>query len=107
MLRHQTSQLLQDSTDIPAQKNFQKNLSETELRHQKHSSVPSINSNQDYWNEPTRDSKIKTNRPNAPTNRLDTTIIGESMITNVFGDKLSININMTVNIMLQLNNKHQ
>ena len=48
MLRHQTSQLLQDSTDIPAQKNFQKNLFETELRHQKHSSVPSINSSQDY-----------------------------------------------------------
>ena len=48
MLRHQTSQLLQDSTNIPAQKNFQKNLFETELRHQKHSSVPSINSNQDY-----------------------------------------------------------
>ena len=35
--------------------------------------------------EPIRDRKIKTNRPNAPT----TTIIGDSMIKKVFGDKLS------------------
>ena len=42
--------------------------------------------------EPIRDRKIKMNRPNAPT----TTIIGDSMIKNVFGDKLS----------RQLDNKH-
>ena len=34
MLRHQTNQLLQDLTGIPAQKNFQKNLFEIKLGHQ-------------------------------------------------------------------------
>ena len=98
MLRHQTNQLLQDLTGIT--KELSKDPVWDQIRSSKHSSVPSINSNEEHWKEPTRDSKIKTSRTNTPTNIPNATIIWESMITKVSGDKLSININMAVNIML-------
>ena len=81
-----------DMTDISRLKKYSKELVEHEITSSKHSTVASINSNQEQLKEPMRDSKIKTNRTNAPI----TTIIGDSMIKKVFGDKLS----------KQLNNKH-
>ena len=47
----------------------------------------SISSNQEHSEEPIRDRKRKTNRPNAPT----ASIIRDSMIKKVFGDNSAIN----------------
>ena len=81
-----------DSINISCTKECSKEPVTDEITPSKDSTVSSINSNQAHSKEPIRDRKIKTNRPNAPT----TTIIGDSMIKNVFGDKLS----------RQLDNKH-
>ena len=74
-----------DSINIPCTKEFSKEPVRDQITPSKHSTVPSINSNQANSTEHIRDRKIKTNRPNAPT----TTIIGDSMIKKVFGDKPS------------------
>ena len=63
----------------------------------KHSTVLNINSNQALSKEPIRDRKIKTNRSNAPT----TTIIGDSMIKKVFGNKLSRELDNKHHIVVQ------
>ena len=64
-----------DMTDISRLKKYSKELVEHEITSSKHSTVASINSNQEQLKEPMRDSKIKTNKTNAPI----TTIIGDSM----------------------------
>ena len=81
-----------DAINISCTKECSKEPIRDQITPSKHSTVPSINSNQALSKEPIRDRKIKTDRPNAPT----TTIIGDSMIKKVFGDKLS----------RQLDNKH-
>ena len=63
----------------------------------KHSTVLNINSNQALSKEPIRDRKMKTNRSNAPT----TTIIEDSMIKKVFGNKLSRELDNKHHIVVQ------
>ena len=73
-----------DSINISCTKECSKVPVRDQITPSKHSTVPSINSNQAHSKEPIRERKIKTNRPNAPT----TTIIGDSMIKKDFGNKL-------------------
>ena len=86
-----------DSIDISCTKECSKEPVRDQITPSKHSTVPSINSNRTLSNEPIRDRKIKTNRPNAPT----TTIIGDSMIKKVFGDKLSRQLNNTHHVVVR------
>ena len=74
---------------LHTQKNLQKKSFKDQNTSLQHSEVTSISSNQKHSKEAIRDRKTKTNRSNAPT----TTIIGDSMIKNVFGDKLSRQLN--------------
>ena len=74
------STTLKDSNDIYYTKERSKELVRDRITSSKHSTVPSINSNQEHLKEPIRDIKIRTNKPNAPT----TTIIGDFMIKKVF-----------------------
>ena len=78
------STTLKGSTDISYTKERSKEPVRDQIMSSQHSAVPSISSNQEHSREP-RDRKIKTNIPNAPT----ATIVGDSMIKKVFGDKLS------------------
>ena len=80
---------LKGSTDIFYTKEPSEEPVKEQITSSQHSTVTSISSNQEHSKEPIRDRKIKTNRPNAPT----TTIIGDSMIKKVFGDKLSRQLN--------------
>ena len=82
------STTLKGSTDISYTKERSKEPVRDQIMSSQHLAVPSNSSNQEHSREP-RDRKIKTNIPNAPT----ATIIGDSMIKKVFGDKLSRQLN--------------
>ena len=91
MSYHQIHQLHHKSPLIfPTQRNVQKNLLEIKSRDHNTRQYPVLTVTKNIQkNILDRDRKIKTNIPNAPT----TTIIGDSMIKNVFGDKLSRQLN--------------
>ena len=69
MLRHQTNQLLQDLTGIPAQKNFQKYLFEIKLRYQNTRQYPVLTVTKNI--EKNLPEKVKVRRAEPTLQRTD------------------------------------